>query len=169
MPCGKRIMFGKISLRCRDCRVVTHPECRERCPLPCIPNMGGTPVKIGEVCQTPWHGSFLANLFDLQVYACLFHLCFSNTVMSVLFNKPMSRLVARACSQTTSQTRHLWFPHSWSIVSVRLSKEVCTRLVSVYKEMLITRGQPQVPIMFYVLALCSDTELYLRLHFDNVS
>lgn len=52
MPCGKRIKFGKISLKCRDCRVVSHPECRERCPLPCIPNLGGTPVKIGEVCNT---------------------------------------------------------------------------------------------------------------------
>ncbi|KAL7864372.1 hypothetical protein AOLI_G00157920 [Acnodon oligacanthus] len=48
VPCGKRIKFGKISLKCRDCRVVAHPECRERCPLPCIPNMAGTPVKIGE-------------------------------------------------------------------------------------------------------------------------
>ncbi|XP_017342064.1 rac GTPase-activating protein 1 [Ictalurus punctatus] len=48
VPCGKRIKFGKISLKCRDCRVVTHPECRDRCPLPCIPNMSGTPVKIGE-------------------------------------------------------------------------------------------------------------------------
>ncbi|KAL1020701.1 hypothetical protein UPYG_G00003530 [Umbra pygmaea] len=48
VPCGKRIKFGKISLKCRDCRVVTHPECRERCPLPCIPSLGGTPVKIGE-------------------------------------------------------------------------------------------------------------------------
>ncbi|XP_070695930.1 rac GTPase-activating protein 1 [Pempheris klunzingeri] len=48
IPCGKRIKFGKISLKCRDCRVVSHPECRDRCPLPCIPNMGGTPVKIGE-------------------------------------------------------------------------------------------------------------------------
>ncbi|CAM4677238.1 unnamed protein product [Leuciscus chuanchicus] len=48
VPCGKRIKFGKISLKCRDCRVVSHPECRERCPLPCIPNMTGTPVKSGE-------------------------------------------------------------------------------------------------------------------------
>ncbi|KAM3618134.1 uncharacterized protein V6R79_016102 [Siganus canaliculatus] len=48
VPCGKRIKFGKISLKCRDCRVVSHPECRERCPLPCIPNLCGTPVKIGE-------------------------------------------------------------------------------------------------------------------------
>ncbi|XP_062871375.1 rac GTPase-activating protein 1 [Trichomycterus rosablanca] len=48
VPCGKRIKFGKISLKCRDCRVVAHPECRERCPLPCIPNLPGTPIKIGE-------------------------------------------------------------------------------------------------------------------------
>ncbi|KAM4702187.1 rac GTPase-activating protein 1 [Discoglossus pictus] len=48
VPCGKRIKFGKLSLKCRDCRVVAHPECRERCPLPCIPTIGGTPVRIGE-------------------------------------------------------------------------------------------------------------------------
>ncbi|KAI5095928.1 rac GTPase-activating protein 1 [Silurus meridionalis] len=48
VPCGKRIKFGKISLKCRDCRVVSHPECRERCPLPCIPNQAGTPGKTGE-------------------------------------------------------------------------------------------------------------------------
>ncbi|XP_068194762.1 rac GTPase-activating protein 1 [Antennarius striatus] len=48
VPCGKRIKFGKLSLKCRDCRVISHPECRERCPLPCIPNLIGTPVKPGE-------------------------------------------------------------------------------------------------------------------------
>ncbi|XP_077368898.1 rac GTPase-activating protein 1 [Festucalex cinctus] len=48
VPCGKRIKFGKLALRCCDCRVVSHPECRDRCPLPCIPTMGSTPVKFGE-------------------------------------------------------------------------------------------------------------------------
>ncbi|XP_029450880.1 rac GTPase-activating protein 1 [Rhinatrema bivittatum] len=48
VPCGKRIKFGKLALKCRDCRVVSHPECRERCPLPCIPTVMGTPVRIGE-------------------------------------------------------------------------------------------------------------------------
>ncbi|KAM8974942.1 rac GTPase-activating protein 1 [Pelodytes ibericus] len=48
VPCGKRIKFGKISLKCRDCRVVSHPECRDRCPLPCIPISGNTPMRIGE-------------------------------------------------------------------------------------------------------------------------
>lgn len=54
VPCGKRIKFGKISLKCRDCRVASHPECRERCPLPCIPNLGGTPVRIGEGVLTDY-------------------------------------------------------------------------------------------------------------------
>ncbi|XP_077154171.1 rac GTPase-activating protein 1 [Ranitomeya variabilis] len=48
VPCGKRIKFGKLSWKCRDCRVVAHPECRDRCPLPCIPTSGNTPVRIGE-------------------------------------------------------------------------------------------------------------------------
>ncbi|XP_027700307.1 rac GTPase-activating protein 1 isoform X2 [Vombatus ursinus] len=48
VPCGKRMKFGKLSLKCRDCRVVAHPECRDRCPLPCIPTLTGTPVRIGE-------------------------------------------------------------------------------------------------------------------------
>ncbi|NWR99947.1 RGAP1 protein, partial [Motacilla alba] len=56
VPCGKRVKFGKISLKCRDCRVVAHPECRERCPLPCIPTLTGTPVRIGEVGQCPGLG-----------------------------------------------------------------------------------------------------------------
>lgn len=48
VPCGKRIKFGKLALKCRDCRVVAHPECRDRCPLPCIPSLTGTPVRSGE-------------------------------------------------------------------------------------------------------------------------
>ncbi|KAM9361832.1 rac GTPase-activating protein 1-like [Symphorus nematophorus] len=44
-PCGRRTKFGKMYLRCQDCRVVTHPECRERCPLPCNPTAVNTPVK----------------------------------------------------------------------------------------------------------------------------
>ncbi|XP_064160894.1 rac GTPase-activating protein 1-like [Anguilla rostrata] len=47
-PCGKRIKFGKLSLKCRDCRVVAHPECRSRCALPCTPCLNGTPVRFGE-------------------------------------------------------------------------------------------------------------------------
>ncbi|NXH17654.1 RGAP1 protein, partial [Bucco capensis] len=48
VPCGKRVKFGKLYLKCKDCRVVTHPECQERCPLPCIPTLTSTPVRIGE-------------------------------------------------------------------------------------------------------------------------
>ncbi|KAK2099716.1 Rac GTPase-activating protein 1 [Saguinus oedipus] len=48
VPCGKRIKFGKLSLKCRDCFVVSHPEHWDCCSLPFIPTLIGTPVKIGE-------------------------------------------------------------------------------------------------------------------------
>ncbi|XP_060898119.1 rac GTPase-activating protein 1-like [Labrus mixtus] len=47
-PCGRRTKFGKMVLRCQDCRVVTHPECRDRCPLPCNPTAVSTPLKNSE-------------------------------------------------------------------------------------------------------------------------
>ncbi|XP_070846753.1 rac GTPase-activating protein 1 [Chaetodon trifascialis] len=29
-PCGKRIRFGKVAMKCRNCRVVAHPECQQK-------------------------------------------------------------------------------------------------------------------------------------------
>ncbi|XP_071803477.1 rac GTPase-activating protein 1-like isoform X1 [Asterias amurensis] len=37
-PCGKRIIkFGKYALKCKDCRMVCHPDCEGSAPLPCVP------------------------------------------------------------------------------------------------------------------------------------
>lgn len=33
--CGKRMRFGKAAVKCRNCRVVVHPECKSKCPLSC--------------------------------------------------------------------------------------------------------------------------------------
>ncbi|XP_007554283.1 rac GTPase-activating protein 1-like [Poecilia formosa] len=44
-PCGRRTKFGKIYLRCQECRIVTHPECRDNCPLPCNPSALETPIR----------------------------------------------------------------------------------------------------------------------------
>ncbi|XP_032370410.1 rac GTPase-activating protein 1 isoform X1 [Etheostoma spectabile] len=49
IPCGRRTKFGKMYLRCQDCRIVTHPECRDCCPLPCNPTAVGTPIKNTEI------------------------------------------------------------------------------------------------------------------------
>lgn len=49
VACGRRTKFGKMCLRCQDCRVVTHPECRDRCPMPCNPIAVSTPMKTTEV------------------------------------------------------------------------------------------------------------------------
>ncbi|XP_008282723.1 rac GTPase-activating protein 1-like [Stegastes partitus] len=45
VPCGRRTKFGKLYLRCQDCRIVTHPECRDHCPLPCNPTAVSAPIK----------------------------------------------------------------------------------------------------------------------------
>ncbi|XP_076857298.1 rac GTPase-activating protein 1 [Brachyhypopomus gauderio] len=42
MPCGKRIRFGKVAVKCRDCRVVAHPECKHLCLERCSPTTHGT-------------------------------------------------------------------------------------------------------------------------------
>ncbi|KAM4697912.1 rac GTPase-activating protein 1-like [Rhinophrynus dorsalis] len=33
--CGQKTRFGKMSLKCRDCRILIHPECRDLCPKVC--------------------------------------------------------------------------------------------------------------------------------------
>jgi len=43
IPCGKRITFGKIAYKCRDCRSICHPECRDLVPVPCISVQSATP------------------------------------------------------------------------------------------------------------------------------
>ncbi|KAG8198750.1 hypothetical protein JTE90_023513 [Oedothorax gibbosus] len=43
-PCGKQIKFCNKALKCSDCRITSHPECKDKCPLPCIP-VTFTPTK----------------------------------------------------------------------------------------------------------------------------
>ncbi|XP_041818926.1 rac GTPase-activating protein 1 [Chelmon rostratus] len=35
-PCGKRIRFGKVAMKCRNCRVVAHPECKQKLSDGCL-------------------------------------------------------------------------------------------------------------------------------------
>lgn len=35
--CNKAVKFGKTCLKCRDCRTVCHPECKDKTSLPCVP------------------------------------------------------------------------------------------------------------------------------------
>ncbi|XP_075465729.1 rac GTPase-activating protein 1-like isoform X2 [Ascaphus truei] len=46
--CGKKTRFGKMTLKCRDCRILLHPECRERCPKLCSPPSKGIYPKNGQ-------------------------------------------------------------------------------------------------------------------------
>jgi len=55
-PCQKRIKFGKVCYKCRECRAISHPECREKVALPCVPTGSAqkTPSK-------PGHAQILAD------------------------------------------------------------------------------------------------------------
>lgn len=35
-PCGKKITFYSNVSKCENCCIISHPECKELCPLPCI-------------------------------------------------------------------------------------------------------------------------------------
>ncbi|XP_019635097.1 PREDICTED: rac GTPase-activating protein 1-like isoform X6 [Branchiostoma belcheri] len=38
LPCNKKIKFGKMALKCKDCRVVCHPDCKFKVTMPCVPS-----------------------------------------------------------------------------------------------------------------------------------
>lgn len=50
MPCF-RMKFGKLAMKCRDCRASCHPECKDQVPLPCVP-VGNTPTRRGGAMGT---------------------------------------------------------------------------------------------------------------------
>ncbi|XP_057293009.1 rac GTPase-activating protein 1-like isoform X2 [Hydractinia symbiolongicarpus] len=35
--CGKKLRFGSSVAKCKDCKVVCHPECKANVPMPCFP------------------------------------------------------------------------------------------------------------------------------------
>ncbi|XP_047232206.1 rac GTPase-activating protein 1 isoform X2 [Girardinichthys multiradiatus] len=42
VPCGKRIRFGKMAVKCRNCRLVAHPECKQNFLNGCSTSSGVT-------------------------------------------------------------------------------------------------------------------------------
>ncbi|KAK2814722.1 hypothetical protein Q5P01_000556 [Channa striata] len=41
-PCGKRIRFGRMVVKCRNCRAVAHPECQQKVTEGCFVAMAGS-------------------------------------------------------------------------------------------------------------------------------
>lgn len=56
--CGKRMRFGKAVVKCRNCRVVVHPECQSKCPLSCSPTGPPTPGSQAKLRAQIKAGSF---------------------------------------------------------------------------------------------------------------
>uniref|UniRef100_A0A8D3ANI4 Rac GTPase-activating protein 1-like n=1 Tax=Scophthalmus maximus TaxID=52904 RepID=A0A8D3ANI4_SCOMX len=45
-PCGKRIRFGKMAVKCRNCRVVAHPECKLKFMNGCSATTAGSSAQM---------------------------------------------------------------------------------------------------------------------------
>ncbi|XP_046391617.1 rac GTPase-activating protein 1-like [Ischnura elegans] len=70
-PCGKRINFGKVALKCSDCKVVCHAECKEEVTLPCVPS-GGTPnIKKGQKASIADYAPMSAPMIPSIVIHCV--------------------------------------------------------------------------------------------------
>nr|XP_014343778.1 PREDICTED: rac GTPase-activating protein 1-like [Latimeria chalumnae] len=48
VPCGKRIQFGKLAVKCRDCRLMAHPKCKDRCLQLCVPTVSAASTCAGK-------------------------------------------------------------------------------------------------------------------------
>lgn len=46
--CLKRLRFGANVLKCRNCSIHVHPDCKIQLALPCVPKSQGTPIKNGK-------------------------------------------------------------------------------------------------------------------------
>uniref|UniRef100_A0A3Q1IKB9 Uncharacterized protein n=1 Tax=Anabas testudineus TaxID=64144 RepID=A0A3Q1IKB9_ANATE len=48
LSCRKRVRFGKMVLKCRDCRAVAHPECQQKLTESCVPLVKSTTLTIAQ-------------------------------------------------------------------------------------------------------------------------
>ncbi|XP_039990236.1 rac GTPase-activating protein 1 isoform X3 [Xiphias gladius] len=46
LPCGKRIRFGKMAVKCRNCRMVAHPECKQKAMNSCSATTAGSTAQM---------------------------------------------------------------------------------------------------------------------------
>lgn len=42
--CQNRIKFGNVALKCRECRICIHTDCKEMRSIACVPQSAGTPT-----------------------------------------------------------------------------------------------------------------------------
>lgn len=45
--CQKRIRFGNVGYKCKDCNVYCHTECADKLDIVCVPQSAGTPQHKG--------------------------------------------------------------------------------------------------------------------------
>lgn len=81
-PCEKRIRFGKTALKCKNCRAVCHPECKDKLPVPCIP-----------CANTPTHRIISVGIFFRCLWFVVIYVSFCSLfrVLLVIILRPLHR------------------------------------------------------------------------------
>lgn len=85
-PCGKKIKFGKVAVKCKDCRGVCHPDCKDSLPLPCIPFI-----------NTPTQKRGIVSIYYLFNYRASGKLMISHTFI-IAYNKKFISCSKMACT-----------------------------------------------------------------------
>ncbi|XP_026482451.1 LOW QUALITY PROTEIN: rac GTPase-activating protein 1-like [Ctenocephalides felis] len=68
--CNKRIRFGRVIHKCRDCRAVSHTDCRNQVPLPCVP-VSSTPTMKGFMGTIADYTPLVAPMVPALVVHCV--------------------------------------------------------------------------------------------------
>ncbi|XP_034426311.1 rac GTPase-activating protein 1 isoform X4 [Hippoglossus hippoglossus] len=63
-PCGKRIRFGKMAVKCRNCRLVAHPECKQKFINGCSATAAGASAPMRGLYRVPGGGRIVKDLRD---------------------------------------------------------------------------------------------------------
>lgn len=92
-PCGGKISFYGNVVKCEECGVISHPECKEKCPLPCVkitaPNTRSRQKKI-------LISDYVNNDADPKVPALIVHCCNEIERTDNIKQQALYRVVARA-------------------------------------------------------------------------
>ncbi|XP_049615803.1 rac GTPase-activating protein 1 isoform X2 [Syngnathus scovelli] len=67
LPCGKRIRFGRMALKCRSCRLLSHPECKAKCIQMCAAPRPAAEATVRMTSVRGWSAAARVHVFAPQV------------------------------------------------------------------------------------------------------
>lgn len=82
LQCSKRIRFGSVALKCKECRVCVHFDCKNKVTLACVSNGNSTPTSkrngLGVIGD---HAPNVGPLIPGLIVHCINEVCFTVKLM----------------------------------------------------------------------------------------